>query len=510
MIHILSLTGATAFSNPPYTDTYDITKAPTTVTYPGAFAGGFIIFAKVNNLDKQGHSVPVVLKAAIDLYNDTGDGNTPPYVHETCTYVLPVSEVANLQVAANVVTQTTGEVHPGETALYQFTTTAAGADMDSLVFKAQLPKGATLVSLYPGDGVQSGSVVTWKPTGTQSSFAAGFSVKVKYRPGTARLTSVYGGAAKVQSYLRTAQATSKTPIKSIEDGLLTYYTNTGPNGPVAVDQTYTYVLSNWDWAAGDVAVSLDDNFLATIDSSAPYGSFEVPVFKDPDLEEVLSAKQTDHPVDTIVTGEVDAKAELVTGQVVMVTAASEIARKLHDGSKVATGEVVTTDTTFPDQLGHLRLDGTSSGVVLAYAARPTLGSDGRLIFARGGDVAVYGGVRAHKIKIGTATQAYTAQDFTAYDVSHKNGVLTLGPTISSDTTVYGYIYRPGDLLITANVNFNGSIWFVTGNVTITGSITGQGSLICQGNVTVMNPGKLQILTPATLTLGVGGTLTIAP
>jgi hypothetical protein len=514
VIRMVSLTGATAYAEPGYDDEIQVMKkAPSTVIYPDAFGAPFIFYVKVNPFNREGHAAPVVLKVAVDLYNNSGDGNTPPHVHEICTYTLPVSQIPKLHVAVNVNTPDPKALHPGESGLFQYTTDAAGANMDGLIFKAQVPKGTTLQSMYPAGGVQTGREITWKPGGTLTSFAAGFSAKVNARPGTANATTTFGGVAKVESFARSAQQTKKIPITGFDNGKIVYSTPTGTNGPVTVDQTYAYVLTDWDWDGGDVDVELEGKYVDTGTAAKPYGEFTVPVFKDADLEAVLTAKQTKHPVDTIVTGEVDAVVELLHGNAVMVGSDSVIVRKLRPGGKVATGEVDPTDTAFADQLGHLRLDGPSSAVVLHYAARQGFGSDGRLVFARNGDVAVYGGVRPHKIKFpGIAALAYTPQNFTAYDTSHKTGVNNLGSILSDDTRLNGYCFVNGDLLISGQVILDGAICYTTGNVTISGELTGSGTFICLGNVTVQNPGKLTLKTPTatSLTLGVGGTLSVLP
>jgi hypothetical protein len=242
--------------------------------------------------------------------------------------------------------------------------------------------------------------------------------------------------------------------------------------------------------------------------------FTVEVFTDANLETVLTAEQPGlSPVDTIVTGAEAAKVELAAGGISMVNGDGSTARNLTFGSKVAQGEVVVSNTGSATQLGHLQLNDGNSAVVLHYTPSVTNGSDGRLIFARGGGVLVYGQVRASDIKIeGAASVKYNKQNLTSYNTSSDPGVVPLGATVSGTQTLSGYVYAQNDVVISGNVTLDGAICYLAGNVTITGSVSGTGTFICIGNLTIASGAQFQVqsLVPSGFALGVGGTMEIDP
>ena len=400
---------------------------------------------------------------------------------------------------------------------YQFKTDADGLTMNNVSFRATVPKGTSLIAgtIYPGSGVYHpgtpGSVI-WLSPGAQTEFDSGFSVKAASRPGTKNAICNFSGATRVEGYPRSASGSSKIPVETFSQGQIDYYNSANvKDGLVSVDEPCSYTVSGWDWYGGDVAVSLNGASIGTATEAVPSGTFTAPVFKDADLESVLTAQQTGKPVDTIITGKEASVVEFVSGSVAMVNGDGTIARKLARGGKVANGEVVTSDTASPDQLGHLLLNTKESAVVLHYLPATGYGSDGRLLFARGGDVSVFGGIRPSAIRVvNGASLSYTKQNLTGYDTSNMAGVQNLGSSQTGATTLTGPVYSGVDLAIKGDVTLSGAICYFAGNVTITGTVSGTGSIVCIGKLTVGSGAKLKVQQPTGFALGVGGTLIIDP
>lgn len=547
----LSQNSGLTFENNGTFTSYAITTLPFSwtsyTTVPGMSPGE--IYIKVNQPSKKPGAALLTLKmSAAFTNNDTGDtyslngpggggaifngvnwvisGGTvlpvPSAYQKTATFTLPVSQDPALEVAATSYTsdaENNAILHPGEGAYYTFTTSANSATMTNVSFKATIPRGTTLIagSIFPSSGVQNGSTVSWLSAGDQTEFRCGFNVKCASSPGASAAVTQFGGAARIENYARSKSGSNKIPIETFSKGQIDYHSAQGEDGPVAVDQDCTYEVSNWDWSAGDVDVSINGAPIGTASEGKTSGAFTVPVFTNSDLESTLSAVQTGKPADRIVTGIKASTVEWVSGSAVMVDGSGNIARTLTRGGKVAAGEVVTTATASSNQLGHLRLDGGDSAVSLLYPPQPGGGSDVRLIFARGGDVSVYGGVLASAITAGEAgtvtykTPESLASKLLSYNTSTNPGVVNESSAfLSGTTTLSGYVYGSQSITVAGNVTLTGAICYFAGDLTITGSVTGTGTIICIGNLTVAHGATLQFQGSGSVTLGVGGTLVIAP
>ena len=496
----------------------NITKLPFVEPYIADWADslGHYIYAQAGQLNKQGKATPVVMTINMTIDNKTGDTSVvPASVNETATIAIPVDGSPALFVKVQTTTtEGKGVLFPGEKATYDFETDADDLDMGDLTFRTSIPKGTKVAagSIYPGTGVQNGSTIAWKSSGEQTSFDCGFAVNVLAHPGTKTAVVNYAAAATILKVPRSASGSNKIPIQNYGDGKIDY---TGPSnvkdGPVAVDSQCTYTASGWDWNGGDVTVKLNGETLGEASASAASGTFDVPVFKDADLESVLSAEQTGNPVDTIVTGAEAATAEMVAGPVKLVDANGELARALALGGKVAQGEVVTSDNSPPSRLGHLELEEAESAVVLHYLATPGAGSDLRLVFAREGAVLVYGAVRAGEIEVvgGASVKYNNQQSLTGYNTSSQPGVLNIA-TGYVPKTLDGYCYAGADVSITGNVTLSSPVAYFSGNLTLasTAAVTGSGSIIVIGNLTVQKGATFNLQTPSGFALGVGGKLII--
>ncbi|MEA3186482.1 MAG: hypothetical protein QOD99_312, partial [Chthoniobacter sp.] len=448
----------------------------------------FHLRIKVKPLNRNGHSEPVQIRfhSRIEFRGfPPGSGTDAVTDHpftddEIITYTLPVSDVPVLSIACTVNTPNPGEFRAGGSGQYLFNAEAPGAQMEDFTIKARAPKGTAIVpnTVAPAGFTQSGNELTWVLPGPLTKFYGAFGVRVKDRPGTKTATANFNAAARVQDFARAGAKSSKTPIRAFDRGKIDYQAENGLNGEVKVGEEVFFECSDWDPEGGDILVSLNDVGLTIVPLSAPFGTFVVPPFRDPDLEHVLTAQQKGKPVDQVVKGKPEAVAEASIGSVVIVDENATALRRLAEGGQTAVGEVKTEGGALDSgsQFGLLRIDSATSAVLLRFLAA----SDTRLLFARGGDVRVYGAIQVGQLRVDTGGRKkialnYTPNgDFSAYNTKDQaTGDNVIVGITTGARTIQGPAYAT-NWTHTGNINLDGGILFIEGDTVITGDVAGQG------------------------------------
>lgn len=478
----------------------------------------FVLRIRVGGLDAKGKGVPIRIKARFQgYYQKLVDGEyTGRYpVDETYDFTLPVSDAPALEVTPSFTSINPGQLRPDGTATVKYRVTAAGSSIKNISLRATAPSGTNFTGVFsPNDGVQSGNQILWRATGPVTSFEATAQIRVKARPGVKTAVAKYAAVGDVvDAFTRSKAGSLKMPIKSYTKGTISYATTSGLNGPVEVGETYTFYCQGWDPEGGDIFVSLNDVGVTTV----PYavtatGQFTVPPFRDRDLTQILSAYQKGKPSDTEVPGDPEAQVELLLG-VVKITDGSTIYRRLKAKDSIAVGEVPAAPdiTAGGNRFGLLQIDGPTGAALVRF------GGNQRLLYARNGDVAVYGAIAVRKIRVtsGRSAMAGTFKpsglDLTAYDPAGSPNLTTLISAQSTSTADHPLeiagLTRSGTLSHSGPVKLNGGLLYTEGNLTILGDIEGEGAIVCTGNF--IHKGKMKITTSNELVLGVVGSFTTA-
>jgi hypothetical protein len=427
-------------------------------------------------------------------------------------FVIPVSNAPALLTSATFSSLNPGELRADGKAIVNYRVTASGSPIKNLSFRARIPKGTDLVPgiISPPDGVVTASDVTWRVTGPVTQFNASMDLRVRTRPGVKIATTTFSAVGSVLDYTRTAQGRLNMPIKNFDKGVIEYATSTGIGGAVGVGATYTYNCREWDPEGGDIFTFLNDVSLTAVPFSAPQGTFTVPPFRDRDLQQFLSARQKGPLVDTLVVGEKKAQVEMVQGTA-RVTDGTTVYRQLRTGDWLATGEISGVPSVPPpgsDRFDLLQISGPTSAALVRFTG------DERLLYARGGSVAISGFIVASSISVHTGKKLVTIPlrstgfPFSAYDTIGKTGVTKLSVSVTTSTSespfsLDGFV-RSGTHFHTGPVDLRGAVYYVDGDLTIDGDITGEGAILCTGNFT--HKGSIRTLA----TIAVGGSFSTIP
>jgi hypothetical protein len=523
---ILSMTGGIIEQNTLYEsilispgvyETSYINKLPYTYAGKPSF---WQLALRANPLNSKGRGTPVHVKARYDGDIVRSIFGSPDYhrspISVVFEFVVPVSDSPALVVSATFNSLNPGELRREGAATVNYRATAAGSNIENLLFRARIPKGTDLVpgQIFPNTGVVSGSEIIWNTAGPVTAFNASIGLRVKKRPGVRIAIASYSAAGLANGYLRSASGKLKMPIKGFDKGSIEYTAPGGINGPVIVGETYPFTCCGWDKEGGSIFVTLNDTAVTTVPFNNPTGQFTVPPFRDPDLRHTLSAEQTGPISDTEVRGEEIASVALAAGMV-KVTDGTTTYRALRSGDLIAAGEFPSeSNVVGPGNLfGLVKIDGPNSAAHIRYK------SGFSVLYARDGGVAVFSKIQVGRLRVSTGRRTITtpatrlpAGVFAEYNPAGRPNTTvitaaTFNPTIEAPLEIFGAAYRSGALSVNGPVNFANGFLYVDGDLTIVGDITGAGTIICNGNFT--HRGSIELVASDGL-LGVTGTFTTEP
>lgn len=97
-------------------------------------------------------------------------------------------------------------------------------------------------------------------------------------------------------------------------------------------------------------------------------------------------------------------------------------------------------------------------------------------------------------------------DFDPRKMTSPGNVTSLGSSFYQDPKFEGKVLREGDLIISGDMNLDGALLFVEGDLEIVGNLTGRGAIVTTGKLTIS--GTQNVTTDNELAILVGGDLSI--